>query len=161
MKRGLGDPCGSRQGARGPLGAADGWLGLQRPVDHLGHLVVIIGAGPARTQFVMQTLDAQIEVALPPFAYGRDAVCKSLGDSGVGVTGRAGQHNLRPLNDRMRQGPRSSQARSWIALRDMGCLVFVNRSMVRARAARKSRIIKTFFSISHSCIGSALIREPD
>jgi hypothetical protein len=88
-----------------------GWLGLQYPVDQLGYLVVLTGAGPVGTQFVMQTLDAQIEVALSPFSHGRAADCKSLGDSGVGVTGRAGQHDLLPLNDRMRQGPRSSQAR--------------------------------------------------
>jgi hypothetical protein len=58
----------------------------------------------------MQPLDAQIEIALTPFAHRGASDSKALGDSRVGLTSSASHHDLRPLNNRIRQGPRSSQA---------------------------------------------------
>ena len=38
-------------------------------VDQLSGLLVLVGASPARTQLVVQALNDQIEVALPPFTH--------------------------------------------------------------------------------------------
>jgi hypothetical protein len=110
VNRGLGDPSSSSQGSGTPVGAAVGELGLQRPVDHLGYRVVLISPWPAGPQLVMQPFDAQIEVELTPFAHRGASNSKVLVDSRVGLASSAGHHDLRPLNDRIRQGPRSSQA---------------------------------------------------
>ena len=46
MNGGFGDAGGGGQRAGTPLGAAIGGLGMQRPIDQLRHLVVLIGQDP-------------------------------------------------------------------------------------------------------------------
>lgn len=53
VRRAFGDTGGSGQRTGTPMGAAIGGPGMQGAVDHLGHLVVLIGAGASRTQLVM------------------------------------------------------------------------------------------------------------
>jgi hypothetical protein len=67
------------------MGAAIGGLGLQGAVDHLDHLVVLIGEGASRTQLVMQAFQAKLPVALAPFANGHPGHPHPLGDGGVGL----------------------------------------------------------------------------
>ena len=100
---GFGDACGSREGARRPLGAAVGGLGLQCPVDHLGDGVVLVGARPSRPQLVMQALQAQLSVPLAPLADSHACQPQALGDRCVGFASTAGQHDLGALDDRMGQ----------------------------------------------------------
>jgi len=74
MDRAFGDAGFSGEGAGAPLDAAIAGLGLQRSVDHFGHLVVRIGAGTAGTQLVMQALNAELPVApASPCGHPRDA----------------------------------------------------------------------------------------
>ena len=80
MNRGLGDPSGSSQRASAPLGAAIGGLGLQDPVDHLGHSVVLVGARTARTQLVMQALQTQFPIALALLADRHAPQAHTFGD---------------------------------------------------------------------------------
>ncbi len=103
MRRAFGDACSSRQGASCPLRAADCGLALQGPVDHLGHLVILMGAGPSGPELVVQILQAKLQVALPPLAHAHPPQPDSIGDGGVGFTSSACQYNLRPLDDRMGQ----------------------------------------------------------
>ena len=99
VRRTFGDACCSRQGASRPLRAAVCGLALQGPVDHLRHLVILIGAGPSGPELVVQTLQAEIQVALAPLAHGHPSQPHSIGDGGVGFTGSASQNDLRPLHD--------------------------------------------------------------
>ena len=98
---GFGDAGGSSEGARRPLGAAIGGLGLQCPVDHLSHRVVLVGARTARPELVVQTLQAQLSVPLAPLADGHARQAHALGDRCVRFTRTAGQHDLGALDDRM------------------------------------------------------------
>ncbi len=102
VNRGLGDPSRCSQSPSAPVGAAIRRPGLQRPVDHLRHLVVLIGAGPAGAELVVQTFQPQLPVALAPLADGHARQAHAFGDGGVGFTSSAGQHDLRALHDRMR-----------------------------------------------------------
>lgn len=101
----FGDACSSRQGASCPLGAAVCGLALQGPVDHLGHLVILIGAGPPRPELVVQALQAEIPVTPAPLAYGHARQAHPLGNGCVGFVGCASQYDLHPLHDRMGQRP--------------------------------------------------------
>jgi hypothetical protein len=51
----------------------------------------------------VQSLQAQLSVALAPLADGRARQPHPLGDGCVGFTGAAGQHDLGALHDRMRE----------------------------------------------------------
>ncbi len=55
VNRGLGDPSRCSKSPRTPVGAAIGRLGLQRPVDHLRHRVVLVGPRPAGAELVVQS----------------------------------------------------------------------------------------------------------
>ena len=55
--------------AAGKRSAASG-IALQGPIDHLGHFVILIGAGPAWPELVVQTFQAAIQVTLSPLAHG-------------------------------------------------------------------------------------------
>ena len=92
------------------MGAAIGGFGLQSPVDHLGHCVVIVGARPAWTQLVMQALQTQFPVALAPLADGHARQAHALGDRCVGFASTAGQDDLGALHDRMRERARAGDA---------------------------------------------------
>lgn len=100
---GFGDPRGSGQRARAPVGAAIGRFGLESSVDHLRDLVVFVSARPARTELIMQTFQAELQVALAPLADGHARQTQPFGDGGVGFASTAGQHDLGALHDRMGQ----------------------------------------------------------
>jgi hypothetical protein len=53
VRRAFGDAASRRQGASCPLRAAVCGLALQVPVDHLGRLVILLGAGPLRSELVV------------------------------------------------------------------------------------------------------------
>jgi len=53
MDSGLGNAGVPGQGADTPMGGM-GWRTLQCPVEHLGHTLIIMGAGAARALFVLQ-----------------------------------------------------------------------------------------------------------
>ncbi len=100
---GFGDPRRCSQGSLVPVGAAIRRPGLQSPVDHLRDLVVLIGARPARTEFVVQPLQAEVPVTLAPLADGHARQPHPPGDGGVGFAGPAGQDDLGGLHDRVQQ----------------------------------------------------------
>ena len=97
--------CSSGQGASAPLSAAVCGLALQGSVDHLDHLVLLIGAGPPWPEFVVQALQAELPVTPAPLAHGHARQAHPLGNGCVGFAGCASQHDLRPLHDRMGQRP--------------------------------------------------------
>ena len=78
---------------------------LQGSVDHLSDAVDLLGTEPAGTQFFMQPVDAQIKETLTPLAHRCAAHSKGFRDSSIAVTSRASLHDLRPLGERMGQGP--------------------------------------------------------
>ncbi len=81
------------------MGAPIGWIGLQGPVDHFGHPVVLIGAGPTGEELAVETFQVEFSLALAPIADGHARQSHPLGDVGVGFTGAAGQNDLRALHD--------------------------------------------------------------
>ena len=83
---------------------------LQCPVDHLGHLVILVGAGPPRLELVVQALQAKVPVTLAPLGHGHARQAHPLENYCVGVAGCASQNDLRPLHDRMGQRPLVSDA---------------------------------------------------
>ena len=85
----FGDAGSSRQGASRPLCAAISGLALQGPVDHLGHLVILIGARPPWPELVVQTLQAEIPVTLAPLAHGHARQAHPLGDGRIGPAARS------------------------------------------------------------------------
>ena len=87
------------------MGTAIGWLGLQWPIDHLCHLVVLVGVRPAKVKFVVQALQTEHPVALAPLANRHARQAHELGDGRIGFTGTAGQDDLSTPDDRVRQGP--------------------------------------------------------
>jgi len=95
----------SRHGASCPLRAAVRGIALQSPIDHLGDLVILIGAGPPWPDLVVQVLQAEISVTLSPLTHGHARQAHPLGNGCVGSTGSASQHDLSPLHDRMGQRP--------------------------------------------------------
>jgi len=105
VRRTFGDACCSRQGASRPLRAAVCGLALQGPVDHLGHLVILIGAGPPWPEFVVQALQTELPVTPAPLAHSHARQAHSLGNGCVGFAGCTSQHDLRTLHDRMGQRP--------------------------------------------------------
>lgn len=100
---GLGDASGSSVGTGTPLGTPIGGLGLQGPVDHLGHRVILMGTRPARSELDMQAFKAELSVTLAPLADGHPRQPHPFGDGGVGFTRTAGQHDLGALDDGVRQ----------------------------------------------------------
>lgn len=54
MNRGLGDSWRCSQSTGAPVSAAIDRLALQGPVDHLSHLVVLVGAWPAGPELIVQ-----------------------------------------------------------------------------------------------------------
>ena len=105
VRRALGDPRSSRQGASCPLSADISGFDLQGPVDHLGPLVILIGAGPPRSEFVVQTLQTKIPVTLAPLGHGHAREAHPFGNGRIGFASTASQYDLRPLHDRMRLRP--------------------------------------------------------
>ena len=103
VDRGLGDARRRSQGAVTPVGFAIGGLGMQGPVDHLGDIIVLLGAGPAGSEFVVQAFQSQFPVALAQLSDGHDRQAHAPGDRGVGFTNTAGKHDLGALDNRMRQ----------------------------------------------------------
>ena len=103
VNRGLGDPSCYSQSPSAPVGTAIGWLGLQCPIDHIGHLVVLVSAGPTRVELVVQTLQAELSVTIAPLSDGHPGQVHPLGNGGVGFTGPTSQDDLGSLQDRMRQ----------------------------------------------------------
>jgi hypothetical protein len=101
MDRAFGDSSFSGVGASAPLGGAVAGLCLQRSVDHFGYLVVLIRAGTSRPQLVMQALNAELPVALPPFPYGHTRYAHSLGDGGVRFTGTTSENDSGSLHKRV------------------------------------------------------------
>lgn len=78
------------------MSKAIGWLGLQSAVDHLRHLIVRIGARAAGAQFIVQSSQARLPVALAPLANAHPRHPHPLGDGGVGLASRADQAESRP-----------------------------------------------------------------
>lgn len=74
-------------------------LGLQRSVDHFSYLVVVMDAGTAGKQLVMQNLDAEFPVALSPYPYGHPLDAHSHGNRGVRFTGATSQNYLGSLHE--------------------------------------------------------------
>ena len=64
------DACCCSQRPSAPLSAAVLRFGLQGSVDHLGNLVVLVGARPAESELIVQAFLAQLSVALAPLADG-------------------------------------------------------------------------------------------
>ena len=50
------------------MGTSIGWRGLQCPIDHLCHLVVLVSARPAWAEIVVWALQDELPVALAPLA---------------------------------------------------------------------------------------------
>lgn len=92
MHSGFGDPCRRSQSPGTPVGAAIGRAGLQSPVDHLRDLVVFVSARPARAELIIQTFQAELQVALAPLADGHARQTHPFGDGGVCFASTAGQH---------------------------------------------------------------------
>lgn len=83
---------------------------LERPIDDLGHLLILIRSRTATSQLVMQALDAEFDVPFAPFADGILVQPHALGDGGVGFTIGTGQYDLGTLNQSMGKGPRVGEA---------------------------------------------------
>jgi hypothetical protein len=99
VDRAFGDSGFSSEGAGAPFGAAVAGIGLQRSVDHFGHLIVLIGAGTAGTQLVMQALNAELPVALSSFPYGCPCDAYSHCDRGFCFTSVTCQNYLGSLHE--------------------------------------------------------------
>ena len=76
---------------------------LQDPVHHLGLLFILIGAGSARSELVVQTLQAEIPVTLAPTCPRSCLPDHAICNGRYGFTGSASEHDLRSLHDRMGQ----------------------------------------------------------
>ena len=98
MDRAFRDSGFSGEGAGAPLGAAVAGFRLQCTINDFGYLVVLISAGTAGTQLVMQSLNAIFPVALSPFPYGHSRDAHSLGNRGVCFTGATGQNYFGSLH---------------------------------------------------------------
>ncbi len=61
-----------------------GRLRLERPIDDLGYLLILIRPGTSASQLVMQALDTEFDVALAPLSDGVLVQAHPLGDGGVG-----------------------------------------------------------------------------
>jgi hypothetical protein len=77
--------------------------GLEGAVDHFGDALVIEAARPSGAQLVVQAFDAALEVAFAPLADRGMGQSHALGDGVVGFAIGAGEHDLDPAHQRMRQ----------------------------------------------------------
>ncbi len=69
---------------------------MQDPVDHLGHLVILIGAVPPRPELVVQTPQDEIPVTPAPLlAHDHARQVHPFGNGRVVFTSSASQHDLR------------------------------------------------------------------
>jgi len=62
-----------------------------------------LGAGTTGAELIVQTLQAEVSVALAPLADGHARQPHPRGNGGVGFAGTAGQNDLGALHERMRQ----------------------------------------------------------
>ena len=106
----LGDAGFLRHRAHTPMGASIGRFGLEGPVDGLGHPLILMRSGPTTSEFVMQSLDAELDVAFAPLADGVFVQAQAFGNGCVGFAIGAGQYDLGALDQTMRQGPGIGEA---------------------------------------------------
>ena len=103
MHRALADALGTPQGAGAPVRGGVGLL-LERTVDHRGHLVVVIGPGPAGPEFVVQALDIGSSEAPPPLADGLRRDAEAARDGGIRQAFGAGENHAGALDQCVGQG---------------------------------------------------------
>ena len=84
MDGGLGNAGVGGQGADTPMGDIVWWT-LPCRMEHLGHPLIIMGAGPARALLVVQSFNPLVVKARALFANGDVADGESLGRLQVGV----------------------------------------------------------------------------
>ncbi len=80
-----------------PMGAV-GRIGLQRGVDDFSDAFVTVASGSPGTQFIVQALDALLEIAFTPFSDGGIAQAHAFDDGCVGFSDGTSEHNLRALH---------------------------------------------------------------
>lgn len=99
--------CPFGHGADRPVGAALG-LGLKCFPDELRDLLVGDGAGTPGAQFIMQACYSQFPITFPPQGYGLGAVVDLVSDIPITLALGRNQDDLRPCDQAIRQGPRTS-----------------------------------------------------
>ena len=98
----LGHASVGGQAAHAPVGAARR-TGLEGAVDHVGDTFVLETAWPAGAQLIVQAFDPVLKIALPPLADRGMGQSHALGDRAIGFAVGAGEHDLDPAHQPMRQ----------------------------------------------------------
>jgi hypothetical protein len=117
MHRGLRQPGFGAEGPAGPVRLPIPGVGLDRPPQKGGDLLIADRARPARPQLIVQALHALAQVALAPLSDGGLREAEVLGDDRVAGTVRSQQDNPRPSHQRLGHRPRPRQGHELVSLR--------------------------------------------
>ena len=105
----LGDSAVPRHRTHAPVGTL-GRLGLQSCLDDFGHPFILMGAGTSGTQFIVESADSMVTIALSPLADGCVGEAQAPGHGRTGNPFGAGEHNPGSQHQAMRQGSGAGKA---------------------------------------------------